>query len=492
MSGEEVTASTLSKDQDMKEAEMPASSKKAAADIAKVEQDIESAKSLAKAGKIQEALEALLNLEKQSRLAEDVPCTTRCCLAVVDVCYESGDWKMLNENILLLSKRRAQLKQPVQAFVRQAMTYLSKTPDAQVKTELIKTLQAVTEGKIYVEIERARLTRQLAQMQEQDGKISEAADTLQEIAVETYGAMAKTEKIAFILEQVRLCLDRGDFIRAQILAKKVSPRAFRERPGVKGQAAGEIGIEGTTIEHPIEGTPSLEELKLIYYRSFIRYHSHHNNYLEICRCYRAIYESESIAADEAKWQPVLKRICWYVVLAATSPEQITLLETTAADKRLEQLPIYKELLQTFTTKEIVWWKTLETKLSNEVAAESEVFGGEDGSTRKTDIRQRVIEHNLLVIAQYYDVITFARLCELLDLSQEEAEKHLSRMVTDKALHARMDRPAGVVRFAARRQPDAVLNEWAGRISKLLEVVDRTCQQIQKESMVHKVPIGIQS
>ena len=36
---------------------------------------------------------------------------------------------------------------------------------------------------IYVEIERARLTRQLAQMQEQDGKISEAADTLQEIAV---------------------------------------------------------------------------------------------------------------------------------------------------------------------------------------------------------------------------------------------------------------------------------------------------------------------
>lgn len=53
-----------------------------------------------------------------------------------------------------------------------------------------------------------------------------------------------------------------------------------------------------------QGTPSLEELKLIYYRSFIRYHSHHNNYLEICRCYRAIYESESIAADEAKWQPV--------------------------------------------------------------------------------------------------------------------------------------------------------------------------------------------
>lgn len=30
---------------------------------------------------------------------------------------------------------------------------------------------------------------------------------------ETFGAMAKTEKIAFILEQVRLCLDRKDYVR---------------------------------------------------------------------------------------------------------------------------------------------------------------------------------------------------------------------------------------------------------------------------------------
>ena len=30
---------------------------------------------------------------------------------------------------------------------------------------------------------------------------------------ETFGAMAKTEKIFYILEQVRLCLDRKDYIR---------------------------------------------------------------------------------------------------------------------------------------------------------------------------------------------------------------------------------------------------------------------------------------
>ena len=61
--------------------------------------------------------------------------------------------------------------------------------------------------------------------------------------------MAKTEKIAFILEQVRLCLEKKDYVRAQILSRKVSPRAFVER---KGEAKGEIGIEGTAIEEADE------------------------------------------------------------------------------------------------------------------------------------------------------------------------------------------------------------------------------------------------
>ena len=52
---------------------------------------------------------------------------------------------------------------------------------------------------------------------------------MQEVAVETFGVMAKTEKIAFILEQVRLCLKKEDFIRAFILVKKITPRAFTEK-----------------------------------------------------------------------------------------------------------------------------------------------------------------------------------------------------------------------------------------------------------------------
>lgn len=77
--------------------------------------------------------------------------------------------------------------------------------------ELIKTLQALTEGKIYVEIERARLTRQLARMKEAEGAVQEAAEILQEVAVVSglvdcgaprtrlladFNARAETERIA--------------------------------------------------------------------------------------------------------------------------------------------------------------------------------------------------------------------------------------------------------------------------------------------------------
>jgi hypothetical protein len=38
--------------------------------------------------------------------------------------------------------------QAIQAFVRQAMTYIDHTPDKETKVSLIKTLETVTEGKV--------------------------------------------------------------------------------------------------------------------------------------------------------------------------------------------------------------------------------------------------------------------------------------------------------------------------------------------------------
>jgi hypothetical protein len=44
-------------------------------------------------------------------------------------------------------------------------------------------------------------------------------------------------------------------------------------------------------------------------------------YLEICRCYKAIAAMPLVAADAPRAADVLRRICWFVVLAPTSSDQ---------------------------------------------------------------------------------------------------------------------------------------------------------------------------
>lgn len=59
------------------------------------------------------------------------------------------------------------------------------------------------------QVERARLTMMLAKMHEARGVVAEASETLQEIAIETYGSMEKREKAEFLLEQVRARSGQG-------------------------------------------------------------------------------------------------------------------------------------------------------------------------------------------------------------------------------------------------------------------------------------------
>lgn len=62
-------------------------------------------------GNLTACLETLLSLEKQHRLGEDVTATKICCNAIIETLFLAKEWKLLNEHILLLAKRRSQLKQ---------------------------------------------------------------------------------------------------------------------------------------------------------------------------------------------------------------------------------------------------------------------------------------------------------------------------------------------------------------------------------------------
>jgi len=111
-------------------------------------------------------------------------------------------------------------------------------------------------------------------MYEADGKIDEAAKIIQEIQIETYGSLENKEKVAFILYQMKLVLARQDYIRTQILSRKITKRGISEK--------------------------GLENLKIEYYSFMVRYYIHEKEALETCRAYQTIYDTINKAEDETK------------------------------------------------------------------------------------------------------------------------------------------------------------------------------------------------
>lgn len=63
----------------------------------------------------------------QSAQAADITGTKKVVAGILETCFEAGDWKGLNEQIVLLSKRRAQLKQVRYFDLFSSLTPVRKT-----------------------------------------------------------------------------------------------------------------------------------------------------------------------------------------------------------------------------------------------------------------------------------------------------------------------------------------------------------------------------
>ena len=103
---------------------------------------------LAQSGQVQSAIDKLLALEKQTRQSSDLPSTSRLIIAIVTICKDAADWPLLNEQVLLLSKKHGQLKQAITKMVQVVMGFLDGIEGVEVRLGVIETLRTVTEGKV--------------------------------------------------------------------------------------------------------------------------------------------------------------------------------------------------------------------------------------------------------------------------------------------------------------------------------------------------------
>lgn len=409
-------------------------------------------------------------------------------------------------------------------MVQTVMGFLDQTPNLETKLSVIETLRTVTEGKIFVEVERARVTKTLSDIKKEQGDLKAATDTLCELQVETFGSMERREKVEFILAQVALCIEIGDWTQAGILSRKISTRYLARRPKKtpeqleKEKKEREKKAKATGQDVPEPKEDDVTDLKLRYYEQQIMLAKHDAKYLEVCKHYRHVLDTEAVEEDPEKLravsrpQPccaisvlltfsrrqVLQRIIYFIILAPHDNEQHDLLHRIHKDSRNVAIPDDAELLKLFTVHELMRWPEV-SKVFGPHLCSTEIFDAEKGQSadekafeRWQDLRKRVIEHNVRVVAKYYTRIQMPRLTQLLDLTEDETERYISDLVTSKTVYAKIDRPARIVSFAKPRDADDILNEWSFNMKSLLGLLERVDHLITKEEMMARIQTGVKS
>lgn len=280
-----------------------------------------------------------------------------------------------------------------------------------------------------------------------------AADTIQEVNVETYGSLSKKDKVEFILEQIRLVLAKKDYVRAYIVAGKISRKHLQEE--------------------------TMEEYKVRFFTLLAEYHRHEKDALELAKDYHSIYSTTHILADENLWKQALQATVLFLCLAEYGNEQQDLMQKIKLDTNLEKLPSCQMAVQLFLKKEIINYP-----MPPQTELEAlPVFNMDDLATHWHQVfHRRIIQHNVRIASLYYQRIRGARLAQLLQLEPARLEREIADMVSTGAVYAKIDRPKDIIRFAAPQSSEAILSDWAADIDQVLHLVETTAHLIHKENM----------
>jgi 26S proteasome regulatory subunit N5 len=435
-----------------------------------VDEALPKASNLAKTGDIAGAIESLASLEKQSRLGSDMKSNSRLVRHMVKLAFDGQKWDLLNDVITVLSKKRAIIKFAIRNMIRDCVEMVDKIPNDKEKNRFIETLRNVTAGKIYVEVERARLTKRLVEQAEKENKLEEAWNYLMELQVETYGSMEMLEKVQFLLYQMKLSVQRKDFVRASIISKKISIKFFDNK------------------------SDEIQNMKIEYYKYMVEIGLQETNYLDVCRHYRALFETAKIQADKDKMKEVLKCVVLFIVLTPHGNEQWDLLHRVHLIRQMELIPEYNNLIELFINEEVIPWKEVilakyETLLRQGVPGISptHVFSNsEEGNKRWKSFHERVGEHNMRMVAKYYTQISFDRMAEILEYPVDEMESFLCNLIVTGIIpDAKIHRPSRIINLRARRADIETLDQWGSNVKKLTDILNKVSHLILKEDMVHR-------
>ena len=142
------------------------------------------------------------------------------------------------------------------------------------------------------------------------------------------------------------------------------------------------------------------------------------------------------------------------------------------ERTLEEIPRYSAVLERFINNEIITLAEFCQEFEVELR-QSEAFSTtEAGEKRWSDLKSRIVEHNIRMMAKYYTKIRLTRMSKLLALTETETEDCLSDMVVAGTVSAKTDRLEGIVDFTEQE---------VGTVSRNISCLYEENRQLQNQT-----------
>lgn len=499
----------------------------------------------------QTAVEELLALEKKCRQVSDSNSSCKIIYKIISWLLEYS--KNIDESLLTIQKickKRSQLKKVISYIIQlflnliiDSITILSPNfakynssrkyietmsnleepyrslsysiKDMNECLKIITALNEITQGKIYLELERARLMLILSNIKQENNELKEASKFLEDITVETIGNMDLREKTQYVIEQMRLSLLCRDFVRLQIFAKKINPKIIDK----------------------------FIDLKMIYYQYLIILWHFEQNPKEISICFLNLLNSitNSENSDKDNYEKLASEIPEYMKfpisqynLSEKTPTVASCIEgyivylilgPYSTDIRAEIIKFSKDyqkhierntqyishFLSDYINNELIFLESTKTfkytipKYFNQLS--NCFFFSNSDNEMNSDVyytgykrckinlcnkkdrfnlfMQRIQERNISIISVYYKTISFQRLQDLLNLDNQELQLVVNHLVERGIFSAKINQPAGIITFTNNSNTSGQFNKFHNNIGEILNKLDLLKDLISNDMMVHQ-------
>ena len=427
-------------------------------------------------------LKKLIDQEKVTRLENEFEKNRNICKQILSIVHKRNDFPNFLRLFEYLTQRRNQSRESIISMVKNCLNEVLPTlKNNKDSSDLLQTIIKVTEGKIFVEYEYSQAIRKMTEIHLMNNQVDEAAKLIQDVQIEAFGSLENKYKVDYILFQMQVLLQKGDYIRTLIVSNKI------KRP--------HLDDEG------------FELLKIRFFQLMIEYFFHEKKYIDVSKSYKTLYDfvksiNDKLGEIEKNNKELKPEIVnnYIIVKKENDPKKFFenyVLFLSICPPELETKNMLNELHLKYK-KELDLDENIlyivEKRLSDDIILiDNDLFKKfKDYEIFKTypDLiklfRKYWIQHDLSLFEKFFGKIHIERISEMTLAPIDEIENELADMVVNNYIFAKINRIEKIVNFRKKTDHHDELDNFNYDMSSMLKKIEETCHLINKEYLKYGI------